>query len=64
MVIIERQSFYLSESNENILFAKLCCCEVRVNVNYSRELHFTIGHLHDDVTRAVHYGCSSFKREF
>ena len=25
MGIIERQSFYLSESNENILFASLCC---------------------------------------
>ena len=25
MGIIERQSFYLSESNENILFATLCC---------------------------------------
>ena len=36
--IIERQSFYLSESNETILFAKLCCLWSPRKF----ELHFTI----------------------
>ena len=36
--IIERQSFYLSESNETILFAKLCCLWSPREF----ELHFTI----------------------
>ena len=36
MGITERQSFYLSESNDNIIFFLQRCvaCEVRLNLNY------------------------------
>ena len=45
MRTIERQSFYLSESNETILLQRCVAREVRVNLNYERNfiLQFSIG---------------------